>query len=137
MYSFLTMDKKDMTFVANFSFYYSNQLQAASLRTSSAIFLSQFASLNALVNSILAVSTSRDNSIGSSIAECAKSTLAFTIKGSKVRSQVIFAGFTTVREAIDSTFSRVVVSGIRIVAGRSHNNASKENNSLFQKIENV
>ena len=106
------------------------KLQATSPRTSSTIFLSQFASLNALVNSILAVSASRDNSFGGSIAESAKSTLAFTIVVSISRSKVIFAGITTVFEAVDA-----IVSGV-VVAGRSHDNASEENNGLFQKIKN-
>ena len=102
------------------------KLQATSLRASSTIFLSHVASLNALVNSILAVSASRDNSFGGSIAESAESTLAFTIEVSIFRSQVIFAGFATVGEAVDTTYSGVVV------AGRSHDNASEENNGLFQ-----
>ena len=107
------------------------KLQSTSPRTSSTIFLSQFASLNALVNSILAVSASRDNSFGGSIAESAKSTLAFTIEVSISRSKVIFAGITTVFEAVDS-----IVSGV-VVAGRGHDNASEENNGLCQKIKKL
>ena len=106
------------------------KLQATSLRTSSTIFLSQVASLNALFNSILAVSASRDNSFGGSIAESAESTLAFAIVISISRSKVIFADIATVGEAVDTTHSGVVV------AGRSHDNEGKENNGLFQKIEN-
>ena len=102
------------------------KLQATSLRTSSTIFLSQVASLNALLNSILAVSASGDNSFGGGIAESAKSTFAFAIVISISRSKVIFADIATVGEAVDTTHSGVVV------AGRSHDNASEENNGLFQ-----
>jgi len=92
--------------------------------------LSQAASLNALVNSILAVSASFNDGIGSGIAELAKVTLAFAIVISISSSKVIFADFATFGEAVDTTFSGVVV------AGRSHDNEGKENNGLFQKIEN-
>ena len=104
------------------------KLQTASFSTRSAIFLSLVASVNASIDSILAVSASRDDSFSGGVAKGAKSTLAFTIKGSIIDSKVIFAGFTTVRKAVDSIFSRVVVTG------RGHDNASKENNGLFQKL---
>ena len=110
-----------------FTFY---ELQATSLSTSSAIFLSQFAVSNAGIDSILAVTASGDNSFGSGIAKGAKSTLAFAVKGIVVGSQKVFADFATVGKAVDSVFSGV---GIAIASG-SHNNAGKENNGLSQKI---
>ena len=117
-------------FILSGTFY---KLQVASLSTSSAIFLSHFAVSNASINSILAVSASGDNSFGSGIAKGAKSTLAFAIKGIVIGSQVILTGFATVRKAIDSIFSGVVIAA-RIVASRGYDNEGKENNGLFQKM---
>ena len=109
-----------------FTFY---ELQATSLSTRSAIFLSQFAVSNAGIDSILAVTASGDNSFGSGIAKGAKSTLAFAVKGIVVGSQKVFADFATVGKAVDSVFSGIGIA----IAGGSHDNAGKENNGLFQK----
>ena len=105
------------------------QLQATSRSTSFAIFLSKLACGNTSVNSILAVSASFNDGNSSGIAELAKVTLAFAIVISISSSKVISADIATFGEAVDTTFSGVVV------AGRSHDNEGKENNGLFQKIE--
>ena len=112
------------------------KLQTASFSTRSAIFLALVASVNASIDSILAVSASRDNSFGSGIAQGAKSTLAFAIKGFIIGSQVILTGFATVRKAIDSIFSGVVIA-TRTVASGGYDNEGKENNGLFQKFYHV
>ena len=69
-------------------------------RASRADFLSAAAGIDTGVNSVLAVSTSRDNRQGSGIAKGAKSTLAFAVKSLQVGSKVVLASQASVREAL-------------------------------------
>ena len=98
-------------------------LESTSCRTIFAEFLSLVTSLNTFVNSILAVSASRNHRDGSSIAKSAKSTLAFTIKDFVIFSKVILASFATFSEASDIFFTSSVT-------GNGHGDEAGENNGL-------
>ena len=79
-------------------------------RTGRADLLSFFANIDTGINSILAVSASRDNRQGSGIAKGAKSTLAFAVKSLQVGSKVVLASQASVREALSSEIRKNIIS---------------------------
>ena len=76
-------------------------------RTGRADFLSAAAGIDTGVNSVLAVSTSRDNSQGSGIAKGTKSTLAFAIKSSQFVSKVVLTSQASVRKTLRTENSKI------------------------------
>ena len=89
------MPNYNLIFFVYFLFRY---LKATMRRAGRADFLSAAASIDTGINSVLTMSTSRDNRQGSGITKGAKSTLAFTIESCQFVSKVILASQASVRE---------------------------------------
>ena len=107
---------------------------------SSAKLLALVAGLGTGLNSSLAVSASRDNSVGGSVAKGTKAAFAFAVKSGQFVSKMVLASQTTISKAAYSEksnnfrilrlriFKTGVLPGVRIVRSRGRGNSHEEGN---------
>ncbi len=71
-------------------------------RAGSAKLLALVAGLGTLLNASVAVSASRDNSVGGSVAKGTKAALAFAVISGQFGSKMVLAGQASVSKAVDT-----------------------------------